>query len=55
MNMISAQVRQIASAVWIEANSHDSTLSHGIIKLRLCFFVYFECAPFSGENYILCL
>uniref|UniRef100_A0A673M0Y9 Leucyl-tRNA synthetase 1 n=1 Tax=Sinocyclocheilus rhinocerous TaxID=307959 RepID=A0A673M0Y9_9TELE len=36
-------------------NSHDSTLSHGVIKLRLSFFVYFEYAPSSGENYILFL
>ncbi len=56
MNMISARVPSDCIGCGDEDNnSHDSTLSHGVIKLRLRFFVYFECAPSSGENYILCL
>ncbi len=56
MNMISARVLSDCIGCGDEDNnSHDSILSHGVIKLRLRFFVYFECAPSSGENYILCL
>ncbi len=33
-------------------NSHDATLNHGVIKLRLCVF-WMRAA--SGKNHILCL
>ncbi len=45
MNMISARVPSKE-----DDNSHDSTLSHGVIKQRFCFFVCFEYAPSSGES-----
>ncbi len=51
MNMISARVPSDCIGCGDEDdNSHDSTLSQGVIKLRLCFFVCFEYAPSSGEN-----
>ncbi len=51
MNMISARVPSDCISCGDEDNkSHDATLSHIVIKLRLCFFVWFEYAPSSGDN-----
>ncbi len=48
MNMISAQVQSDCIGCEDEDdNSHDATLSHGVIKLCLCFF---ECTPSSSKN-----
>ena len=51
MNMISARVLSDCIGCGDEDdNSHDSTISHGIIKLRYLVFVYLEYALSSGEK-----
>ncbi len=51
MKMISGRVPSDCIGCGDEDDSsHDSTLSRGVIKLCLCFFVCFKYVLSSGEN-----